>query len=134
MAGLAATTSSSPTIKSRPPNNRDPLPAEIEACSVWLDAQIAALNPRLVVTLGRYSAARYFPREPMSRIHGHVFQREGLVVVPMYHPAAALHQGSLRATIEADFRKLPAAIAQARSMPRAAEKPEERPQQLSLFD
>jgi DNA polymerase len=121
-------------IKSRPPNNRDPLPTEIEACRPWLDMQIPVLNPRLVVTLGRYSAARYFPREPMSRIHGQVFQREGVVVVPMYHPAAALHQGSLRATIEADFRKLPAAIAKARAMPRSVETPEERPQQLSLFD
>jgi uracil-DNA glycosylase family 4 len=121
-------------IKCRPPNNRDPLPAEVEACHPWLDAQILGLSPRLVVTLGRYSAARYFPREPMSRIHGQVFQRDGVVVVPMYHPAAALHQGSLRATIETDFKKLPAAIAQARSMRRSIEKPEERPQQLNLFD
>ncbi|HLF07889.1 MAG TPA: uracil-DNA glycosylase [Dehalococcoidia bacterium] len=120
-------------IKSRPPNNRDPLPAEVEACRPWLDAQLAALNPRVVVTLGRYSAARYFPREPMSRIHGQSYQREGMIVVPMYHPAAALHQGSLRATIETDFRKLPAALAQARALPRSAEAPEERPQQLSLF-
>ena len=120
-------------IKSRPPNNRDPLPAEIEACRPWLDAQLLALKPRMVVTLGRYSAARYFPREPMGRIHGHSFQREGMLVVPMYHPAAALHQGSLRATIEADFRKLPAALVQARALPRSTEEPEERPQQLSLF-
>jgi uracil-DNA glycosylase family 4 len=121
-------------IKSRPPNNRDPLPAEIEACRPWLDAQIEALKPRLVVTLGRYSAARYFPREPMSRIHGQVFQRDGLVVVPMYHPAAALHQNTLRATIEADFRKLPAALAQARARPQSDQPPEERPQQLTLFE
>ncbi len=97
-------------IKCRPPNNRDPLPKEIQACHKWLERQLELIAPRLVVTLGRYSLAKYFPTEPISRIHGHERPVGDLVVVPMYHPAAALHQASLRRTIETDFKKLPAIL------------------------
>lgn len=110
-------------IKCRPPSNRDPLPAEIESCSSWLDQQIAIVQPKVVVTLGRYSLGRYFPGQPISRIHGQARKfplapnpggrSAGLWVVPMYHPAAALHQGSLRRVIEDDFNKLPAYVEQA---------------------
>ena len=100
-------------IKCRPPNNRDPLPAEIDACSGWLGEQIALVQPSVIVTLGRYSLARYFPGMAISRIHGQGRKVEDLWVVPMYHPAAALHQGSLRAVIEEDFQKIPGYLAQA---------------------
>ena len=100
-------------IKCRPPANRDPLPAEISACSDWLNEQQATIRPKVVVTLGRYSLARYFPGSPISRIHGQGRKVNGQWVVPMYHPAAALHQASLRQTIEDDFKKLPGYVEQA---------------------
>jgi DNA polymerase len=94
-------------VKCRPPSNRDPQPEEIAACGVYLEAQIKAIDPKVIVTLGRFSMQRYFPGESISRIHGTPRRKDGLIVVPMYHPAAALHQGSLRRVIEADFARLP---------------------------
>ena len=94
-------------VKCRPPQNRDPEPDEIAACSKYLDAQIAAIEPKVLVTLGRHSMQRYFPGESIGRLHGQPRRHGSLVVVPMYHPAAALHQGSLRKVIEADFVRLP---------------------------
>ncbi len=98
-------------VKCRPPQNRDPQPDEIAACGKYLDAQIAIIEPKVIVTLGRHSMQRYFPGESVSRIHGQPRRKGDLIVVPMYHPAAALHQGSLRAVIEADFQRLPAFLA-----------------------
>src|SRR6185295_17505834 len=94
-------------VKCRPPANRDPQPDEIEACGVHLEAQLAAIAPKVVVTLGRHSMQRYFPGESIGRIHGQPRRKGDVIVVPMYHPAAALHQGSLRRVIEADFMRLP---------------------------
>ncbi|MGI2336326.1 MAG: uracil-DNA glycosylase family protein [Dehalogenimonas sp.] len=94
-------------IKSRPPGNRDPLPEEIEACKPWLDQQLAIIKPKVIVTLGRFSMTRFFPGKTISRIHGQWEKQGDLVCFAMYHPAAALHQGSLRATILADMAKLP---------------------------
>ncbi len=128
-------------IKHRPPNNRDPEPDEIAACSQFLDRQIAALNPLVIVTLGRFSMARWFPGEKISRIHGQPRWIDGRMIVPMMHPAAALHQPQYRALIEADFRRLPefiaqaeAKIAQAAAAAAAPDTPDEpEVQQLSLF-
>jgi uracil-DNA glycosylase family 4 len=100
-------------IKCRPPENRDPLPQEISACRKWLDRQLEVIQPRLVVTLGRYSMNRYFPGQSIGRVRGQPRRVGDVVVVPFYHPAAALHQGSLRRTIEEDFKKLPAILKQA---------------------
>lgn len=94
-------------VKCRPPGNRDPLPEEIGACSHWLDEQQEILSPKVIVTLGRYSLARFLPGTPIGKIHGQGRKVGDAWVVPMYHPAAALHQGSLRATIENDFRRIP---------------------------
>jgi uracil-DNA glycosylase family 4 len=102
-------------VKCRPPNNRDPQPDEIAACARHLEAQLAAIAPKVVVTLGRHSMQRYFPGESISRVHGQPRRKGDVIVVPMYHPAAALHQGSLRATIEADFRRLPGFLERALS-------------------
>ncbi|MEX2237480.1 MAG: uracil-DNA glycosylase [Dehalococcoidia bacterium] len=94
-------------LKCRPPGNRDPLPGEIEACSGHLAAQIESIDPEAIVTLGRFSLQRFLPGSSISRVHGQKFSKDGRIVVPMYHPAAALHQGNLRAVIEEDFRRLP---------------------------
>jgi DNA polymerase len=111
-------------VKCRPPSNRDPLPDEIDICtSNYLDRQIKAIDPEVIVTLGRFSMSRYFPRERISKIHGQAKDVDGRLIVPMYHPAAALHQGNLRATIEEDFEKLPKLLAeQERKRDAAAEK------------
>jgi uracil-DNA glycosylase family 4 len=94
-------------IKCRPPNNRDPLPAEIEACSKWIDRQIELIKPDVIVTLGRYSMSKFIPGASISRIHGMPRVINGVTVVPMFHPAAALHQERYRSLIVADFEKLP---------------------------
>ena len=104
-------------VKHRPPNNRDPEPDEIAACASYLDRQIAALQPKVIVTLGRYSMARYFPGARISAIHGQARRIDGRLVVAMFHPAAALHQQSLRDTLIADFKKLPQLIAGGRQPP-----------------
>jgi uracil-DNA glycosylase len=126
-------------VKCRPPNNRDPLPEEIAACNDYLDRQIAALKPRVIVTLGRFSMAKFFGNEKITAIHGRARKKDGYICIAMYHPAAALHRNELKETIREDFKKIPLVIAEAERM--AAEPPkvlqskklDEPPQQLSLF-
>jgi DNA polymerase len=128
-------------VKHRPPNNRDPEPDELAACTPYLDRQIAALNPRVIVTLGRYSMAKWFPGERIMRIHGQPRWHEGRMFVPMLHPAAALHQPQNRPLIEADFKRLPEFLEEAekraaRSAPQEAPQPtsdEPDVEQLSMF-
>ena len=121
-------------VKCRPPGNRDPLPAEVAACAPYLERQIALLDPLVIVTLGRHSMARFFPGELISRIHGSARVLDGRTVVALYHPAAALHQQALRATLEADFAKLPGYVEEARRRQQAKpEPPATPPEQLSLF-
>lgn len=116
-------------IKCRPPSNRDPLPSEIQACRKWLDRQIEIIQPRMIITLGRYSLARYFPNESISKVHGKARKVGDIICYPMYHPAAALHQGTLRQIIEADMLQIPRVLAQSEQIPEA----EAESQQLSLF-
>ncbi len=127
-------------VKCRPPNNRDPLTEEIGACNDYLDRQIAALKPQVIVTLGRYSMAKFFGNEKISTIHGRARKKDGYICIAMYHPAAALHQASLKDIIREDFKKIPIVIAEAERLATEgqmkAEPPkpkEEPPQQLSLF-
>ncbi len=99
-------------VKCRPPGNRDPMPEEAEACWPWLLAQIKIINPKLIVTLGRHAMERILPNQKISQMHGKALRREitGLgkqVFYALYHPAAALYQGSLRETIKTDFKKIP---------------------------
>jgi uracil-DNA glycosylase len=94
-------------VKCRPPGNRDPLPEELAACRDYLERQIQAINPKVIVTLGRYSMAHFLPNAKISEIHGQAMNVRGRLIVAMYHPAAALHQQSLKSTIEADFSRLP---------------------------
>lgn len=119
-------------VKHRPPGNRDPLPDEMLACSHFLEKQIEILNPDVIVTLGRFSLAKYFPGQRISQIHGQPKEINGRYVVPMYHPAAALHNGSLRPEIEADFLKLPRLLAE-RDMAREAAASKIDAKQQSLF-
>lgn len=120
-------------IKCRPPGNRDPQLDEIQACEGYLERQIQAINPRVIVTLGRFSMARYFPNARISSIHGQASWVKGRLVVPMYHPAAALHQPSLRQVVQADFGLLPGYIQQAKERPSTDAEPPDEPQQLNLF-
>ncbi|MEO5985648.1 MAG: uracil-DNA glycosylase [Candidatus Limnocylindria bacterium] len=102
-------------VKCRPPANRDPEPDEMAACAPYLDAQERALRPAVVVTLGRHSLQRYLPGARIGGAHGHLRRSlTGQHVFPMYHPAAALHQASLRETLFRDIRGLPAALLDAR--------------------
>jgi uracil-DNA glycosylase len=123
-------------VKCRPPGNRDPLPEELTACNSYLERQIQAINPKVIVTLGRFSMAHFLPNAKISSIHGQAMNVRGRVIIAMYHPAAALHQQSLKSTIVEDFSHLPELIAKATQAPEIKEPdPEEKkePKQLSLF-
>jgi len=117
-------------IKCRPQGNRDPLPTEIRNCRRWLERQIELICPKMIVTLGRYSMAMFFPGKSISKIHGTAQKRDDVIYYAMYHPAAALHQQSLRRAIEEDMLKIPALLAQAEIMTEAKQEP----QQLSMFE
>jgi uracil-DNA glycosylase family 4 len=121
-------------VKSRPPGNRDPLPDEIVACAPFLERQIEVIDPDVIVTLGRFSMAKWFPGERISRIHGQPKKDGKRLIVPMYHPAAALHQQALKATILEDFAKLPRILAEAEAAREAEAKVDEPPPtQISMF-
>ncbi len=104
-------------VKCRPPGNREPQEEELAACRDYLDRQIRILKPHIIVTLGRFSMARYMQEAKISLVHGNAMWIKGQMIIPMYHPAAGLHQPSLKTTIQKDFNKLPEFIAKARSMP-----------------
>ncbi|MBU3957227.1 uracil-DNA glycosylase [Patescibacteria group bacterium] len=97
-------------LRHRPPGNRDPLPEEIEACRSFLDEQIQIIKPKIIVTLGRFSMNKFLPGEKISRIHGQAryvdFLGKRYIVVPMYHPAAALRNGRIMEEIKEDFQKI----------------------------
>ncbi len=138
-------------VKCRPPENRDPMPDEIATCVTnYLNRQMEAINPKVIITLGRHSMGLFMPDAKITRVHGRPVRLEGRLIVPMFHPAAALHQPALRDAVVADFAKLPEILAQAGPAPKKAEpkpqapaQPEEKkdddppkgqtPTQLSLF-
>lgn len=99
-------------VKQRPPNNRDPLPEEIEKHWPFLMKQIAIIDPKIIVMLGRHSMSKLLPGVgTISQIHGKLFRRkDGRVYLPLYHPAAALYNGGLRQTLLEDFARIPAII------------------------
>ena len=119
-------------VKHRPPNNRDPLPGEVAACRPWLEQQLSIIKPRIVVTLGRHSMEMFFPGKSVSKIHGTALKKDGVVYFAMYHPAAALHQQSLRQDIEADMLKIKPFL---NELDQASKDAQEAPQaqQLNLF-
>jgi uracil-DNA glycosylase len=126
-------------VKCRPPGNRDPLPEELTACNEYLERQIAAINPKIIITLGRYSMGKYMPGAKISSIHGQMRRVGDRFVVAMFHPAAALHQAALKPAILKDFGQLPKLLEQARAAQKRSasvqvvEEPREDPKQLSLF-
>ena len=125
-------------VKCRPPGNRDPLPEELSACNAYLERQMEAINPKIIITLGRYSMAKFMPGAKISAVHGQMRRVGERFVIAMFHPAAALHQGSLKPSIMKDFAQLPKLLEQARaalkrSTPTTAEEPVEEPKQLSMF-
>lgn len=107
-------------VKCRPPENRDPEPEEIAACAPFLTRQLEVLDPALVVTLGRFSMARFSPGARIGQVHGTFRPADAASGAPealafaMYHPAAALHQGSLKATLMRDMQGVPQALLEAR--------------------
>jgi len=101
-------------VKCRPPDNRDPEPAEIDACSDYLRRQIEVMDPDAIVTLGRFSMNHFLPGERISRVHGRSHVIDDRIIVPMYHPAASLHQPGLAQTLTDDFRQIPVVVAAAR--------------------
>ena len=122
-------------VKCRPPNNRDPFPAEIRSCTPYLDAQIELIQPKVIVTLGKYSFAKFFPNESISRARGRPRDWQGLVIYPMYHPAAALHNPGLRPALQRDFSALPDLIREFAQRQATGEMPkQESDRQLSMFE
>jgi uracil-DNA glycosylase family 4 len=119
-------------VKCRPPGNRDPQAAEIEACRPYLDTQIDLIRPRLIITLGRFSMQRYFPGASISRIHGQPKRVGNVIYYPMFHPAAALHQPRWRSLLEEDILKIPDLLSKLEEVEEA--EPEiTQAEQLSLF-
>ena len=104
-------------VKCRPPANRDPFPAELNACADYLTRQIDLIDPRIIVTLGRFSMARWFPQAKISQIHGQAQEIEGgRVVMAMFHPAAALRNPTWRVAFEQDMQLLPGLIREANTL------------------
>jgi len=124
-------------VKCRPPANRDPLPEELAACNEYLERQVAAIDPKIIITLGRFSMSKYLPGAKISAIHGQMRRVGERFVIAMFHPAASLHQAALKPATLMDFAQLPKLLEQARqalkhSAPAPVE-PKEDPKQLSLF-
>ena len=128
-------------VKCRPPNNRDPLPDELATCNQYLERQIAAIDPKIIITLGRHSMGKYMPGAKITQVHGQMKRHGDRFVIAMFHPAAALHQAALKPAILADFAKLPQLLETARtelnkSMPASGSvdrEPDDSAKQLSLF-
>jgi len=124
-------------LKCRPPQNRDPQPDEMEACKPYLDQQIELIKPKVIITISRFAMARWFADKKISEIHGKPKKLGELVVLPMYHPAAALHQPSLKRVLEDDFKKIPHILKEMANLKEEvvedAPQKEKPPEQLSMF-
>ncbi len=101
-------------LKHRPPNNRDPKPSEAEICWPYLRRQIELINPTLIIFLGRHAMNRFFPELKISEAHGNEFTKQmwgrDQTFLALYHPAAAMYNGSLRETLKGDFARIPEII------------------------
>ncbi len=119
-------------VKTRPPENRDPLPEELAAYSRYLDRELEVIKPKVVVTLGRFSMAKFLPNARISGVHGKKFEvnwnGKNILVVPMYHPAAALRNGAVMNEIKNDFLKLPRYLKEGEK-----KEPEVKAEQSELF-
>jgi len=100
-------------VKCRPPGNRDPQEDEINICKDWLEKQIEEMKPKIIATLGRYSMNFFLPDFKISQCHGQIFRsKTGRIYLPLYHPAVALYNGSMREVLKKDFRKIPKILKQ----------------------
>lgn len=129
-------------VKCRPPNNRDPMPEELQACHAYLERQIALINPKIIITLGRFSMGKFFPTARITAIHGQMRRVGDRFVIAMFHPAAALHNPTYLPLIKQDFAQLPQLLETARrelakTTPAPAPVPptpkDETPKQMRLF-
>ncbi len=131
-------------VKYRPPDNRDPLPEEIDACKDWLDRQIMIISPKIIVTLGRFSMAKFMGPQSISKIHGQHRQISfrpdvggelNVIVYPMFHPAAALRGTTVMNIFKEDFHKLKKLLNEEEKAEPVIEpvKTEKKPKQESLF-
>jgi DNA polymerase len=131
-------------VKCRPPDNRDPSADELAACDTYLEEQIRTINPSIIVTLGRISMGKFFSGVKISAVHGQMQKVGERFVIPMFHPAAALHQAALKPAILEDFAKLPALLNEARAAlgkgvpvkkkgTAPLKKDDNKPKQLGLF-
>ncbi len=131
-------------VKCRPPNNRDPLPSEVSTCAPFLDRQIELIDPRLIVTLGRYSMERYFPGARITQVHGRARREGRRVYLPLFHPAYVLRNPAVMSMAEADFFKIPKLLDRLEEVmrqeslelgmaPESQEMLDEGPKQLPLF-
>jgi uracil-DNA glycosylase family 4 len=120
-------------VKCRPPNNCDPQADEIKACVPYLDRQIELIAPKVIVALGRHSFGKFFPGESISKARGKPRRWKDIVIYPMYHPAAALHNSSLRPALEKDFANLLPLVEQVRNASKEPEQEAPKSQQLSMF-
>lgn len=117
-------------VRFRPPENRDPLPSEIAAFAPYVDAEIEIINPKIIVTLGRFSMGKFLPDVKISQVHGQIkqvhFRGKEIIVIPMYHPAAALRAGDIMKRLKEDFKVIPDALKL------TPPEPDTKPEQLSL--
>lgn len=102
-------------VKCRPPQNRDPLPDELAACNLFLERQMETIQPKIIITLGRFSMGKFMAGAKISAVHGQMRRIGNHFVIAMFHPAAALHQPQLKSVILADFAKLPQLLEVARN-------------------
>jgi uracil-DNA glycosylase len=122
-------------LKCRPPQNRDPMPNEVEACANYLNWQLKLVEPKVVIVLGRHALERLLPGHgPISRVHGQLLDRGDVKYVAVYHPAAALHNGSLVNDLQEDFLKVRRHLDEVLAPPPPPEPdPPSPPEQLSLI-
>jgi len=122
-------------VKCRPPNNRDPLPDEIDICvSTYLKQQVEIIHPKIIATLGRFSMALFFSNNArITKIHGQPLRANGRIYYPLFHPAAVLRNPNLRPAMEADFKRMLTLVGEIADTPDSDEPPPSPPKQLSLF-
>ncbi len=121
-------------VKYRPPNNRDPMPEEKNACREWLLDELNFINPKLVIFLGRHAMNDFFPIEKISSVHGKLLIKKfnrvnAKYFLPLYHPAAALYNGDMRETLKKDFKKIPKILEKIKNQ----EKENSKIEQIKLF-
>lgn len=124
-------------VRFRPPENRDPLPEEIAAFQPYVDREIEIIDPKIIVTLGRFSMGKFMPFEKISGIHGKprsiMWNNKEVLVIPMYHPAAALRAGSIMQQLADDFMRIKEELEKYQSQEKAQEEERKKPQQTELF-